>query len=322
MRAYAGVILDYYRWAEARNIATLRANAGNISSYLQDVGQRFRIHLGREIAVSTHNQIVSALQGFFKFLVENGVRHTMPFIYGTRRMLRHGILKGAQQTRYTEKNLSFQPVFSESAPSFPAKSDVSTFVKTLSNQRDRAIALTLWKAGLRVSELKHITIRTICRHTLAGGKTTATREQAIEILDEAVHTNSIIPVRIIGKGKKERLVPIRPDLAAELSLILQLRMRSEEDCVFIGERGIPISAAGVQAIFRRHSSTSNIKLTPHQLRHAFALDWLSEFKRAKPNKSSMAADLEALKMLSLMMGHTYASTTEIYWRYLNLYIRR
>ncbi len=319
VKAYAGVLLDFHRWCATRKVDPLMANAGHLSRYLQDLQQRFRTDWNREMAPSTHNQFVAALQSFFGFLVLKGLRKSLPFAFTSRRMIRQRDFTGKVTQQFMSRNLAFRPVYRNAKFNFPEQKQVVQFIRLIPSHRDKTIALTLWKTGLRVSELCLLSISQICNSGNAGGAMHGSTKQAVKILEEASACNHNILLRIKGKGGKERIVPLPPDIASDISIIIQLRGNSTENSVFLSERKTPLSTAAIQSMFRRRSRAANIYITPHQLRHAFALDWLLAFKTNSAKQSNLAADWEALKTLSLILGHTYASTTEIYWRYLNMY---
>jgi len=144
--------------------------------------------------------------------------------------------------------------------------------------RDRAMFETLYATGLRVSELVGLTTDRVR-------------------LDPGF-------VRIVGKGRKERLVPI--GLAAiewierysEGGRALLDRDRRPE--LFLNHRGGKLTRQGFWKILRRHARQAGIKahLSPHVLRHSFATHLVEN-----------GADLRAVQM---MLGHSSLTTTEIY----------
>ncbi len=144
--------------------------------------------------------------------------------------------------------------------------------------RDRAMFETLYATGLRVSELVGLTTDRVR-------------------LDPGF-------VRVVGKGRKERLVPI--GLAAiewierynEGGRALLDRDRRPE--LFLNHRGGKLTRQGFWKILRRHARQAGIKthLSPHVLRHSFATHLVEN-----------GADLRAVQM---MLGHSSLTTTEIY----------
>jgi integrase/recombinase XerD len=145
--------------------------------------------------------------------------------------------------------------------------------------RDKALLEFAYASGVRVGEL--ITLRT--------------RDLALEDGFASV----------IGKGSKERLVPVgRAALRALLVYLREVRPRLERGrgggVVFLNQRGRPLTRMGVWKILRKHVERAGIRkrVTPHTLRHSFATHLLEG-----------GADLAAVQE---MLGHADISTTQIY----------
>lgn len=144
--------------------------------------------------------------------------------------------------------------------------------------RDRAMVETLYATGLRVSELVSLPI-------------------------EKLHFEPPF-IRVLGKGSKERVVPLG-DVAADwidryLSRGRPLLIREKHRELFLNHRGSPMTRQGFWKILRKHGVAAGIKspISPHILRHSFATHLVEH-----------GADLRAVQM---MLGHSSLSTTEIY----------
>jgi integrase/recombinase XerD len=145
--------------------------------------------------------------------------------------------------------------------------------------RDRALVELMYGAGLRVSEALGLDRRAVD-------------------LDERI-------VRAVGKGRKERLVPLgRPAVESLRRYIamgrphLDRRHRPE---LFLNARGGPLTRAGAFLILRRLASKAGLepeRVHPHLLRHSFATHLLEG-----------GADLRSVQE---MLGHADLSTTELY----------
>ncbi|HXY38144.1 MAG TPA: site-specific tyrosine recombinase XerD [Vicinamibacteria bacterium] len=145
--------------------------------------------------------------------------------------------------------------------------------------RDRAILEVMYATGLRASELT--------------GLRTANVDMELGL------------VRVFGKGRKERLVPLgrqaRRWIRGYLARARRRLSRGRElPQLFLSERGRPLSAMGLWGLVRRHGVRAGVArvLTPHVLRHSFASHLLEH-----------GADLRALQA---MLGHADISTTQIY----------
>jgi integrase/recombinase XerD len=145
--------------------------------------------------------------------------------------------------------------------------------------RDRAMLETIYATGLRVSELVGLTLSQVS-------------------LTQGV-------VRVIGKGDKERLVPLGEEAISWINRYLAegrpaLVKRRSTDAVFTTTRGGPMTRQAFWHNLKRHARVGGIhaSLSPHTLRHAFATHLLNH-----------GADLRVVQML---LGHADLSTTQIY----------
>jgi integrase/recombinase XerD len=161
-------------------------------------------------------------------------------------------------------------------------------VNTALGLRDRAMIELLYATGLRVSEL--VAVRRADLH-----------------LDESYMT-------CIGKGSKERLVPIGDEAAIwirkyEQTARPELVKDRMSPRLFVNARGGPLSRVGFWKILKRHGRRAGVPrmLSPHVIRHSFATHLLER-----------GADLRAIQM---MLGHADLSTTQIYTHVLDARLR-
>ncbi|WP_371265319.1 site-specific tyrosine recombinase XerD [Nitrosomonas eutropha] len=145
--------------------------------------------------------------------------------------------------------------------------------------RDRAMLEILYAAGLRVSELVGLAISQVRQ-------------------DMGV-------VRILGKGNKERLIPLGDEALYWLDLYLRearpiLLAGKHSNKLFITTRGDAMTRQAFWYLIKRHAQQAGIvkQLSPHTLRHAFATHLLNH-----------GADL---RVVQLLLGHSDISTTQIY----------
>ena len=152
-------------------------------------------------------------------------------------------------------------------------------VSTALGLRDRAMFEVLYAAGLRVSEL-------------VGLK-----------LGELSLTEGL--VRVVGKGAKERIVPLGEEARAWVERYLAgarpgLLAGRVADAVFVTQRAAPMTRQMFWILVKRYAAKADIRapLSPHGLRHAFATHLLNH-----------GADL---RVVQLLLGHADISTTQIY----------
>ena len=146
-------------------------------------------------------------------------------------------------------------------------------------QRNKAIIEVLFSCGLRVSELVNLKLSDLF------------------LADRFI--------RVIGKGRKERLVPISDNAIRQLRFWFDDRNHmdikpGEEDYVFLNRRGAHLTRTMILIMIKRLGAEAGINKTisPHTLRHSFATALLEG-----------GADLRAIQA---MLGHESIGTTEIY----------
>jgi integrase/recombinase XerD len=154
--------------------------------------------------------------------------------------------------------------------------------------RDRALLELGYGAGLRVSELCGLTLNNLW-------------------LNEGL-------VRVLGKGSKERLVPVGRQVIGTVSVYLHqirpgLDRGKTKDRVLLNARGQPLSRVGAWSIVKARARDAGIRkrVTTHTLRHSFATHLLEG-----------GADLRAVQE---MLGHADLSTTQIYTHVDREYLR-
>lgn len=148
-------------------------------------------------------------------------------------------------------------------------------------RRDRALLLLAAQTGLRNSEIT-------------------------SLKQKDIHTGTGAHVRCVGKGRKLRCTPLRPDVAVVLKQWLSLQAGNPDDPLFPSSRSGPLSADAVQRLVCRHvkaarrvcPTLADKRVTPHTLRHAAAMALLHR-----------GVDLS---VIALWLGHESSETTQIY----------
>jgi integrase/recombinase XerC len=151
---------------------------------------------------------------------------------------------------------------------------------TLLGARDRAMLETLYSTGIRVSELV-----------------------ALDISDVDFSTNSI---RVRGKGRRQRIIPVGPGAVQAILQFLDMRRNDprstafDADALFINKHGQRLSTRSVRRKLDKYLLDAGLDLaiSPHTLRHSFATHMLQR-----------GADLRSVQE---MLGHQSLSTTQIY----------
>ncbi len=176
------------------------------------------------------------------------------------------------------------PKLSRSLPKTLTEDDVECLldapdIQELLGLRDRAMLELLYATGLRVTELVGLRLSQVS-------------------LQQGV-------MRVVGKGDKERLVPMGDEAIAWLQRYLKqarplLLTKSDEEVLFVSQRGTQMTRQTFWHRIKHYALQSGITkpLSPHVLRHAFATHLLNH-----------GADLRVVQML---LGHADLSTTQIY----------
>jgi integrase/recombinase XerD len=252
------------------------AAENTVQSYKHDL-QMYCEHLGRTEILKAQPEDVSK---FLKFLYSRKLKPrsaTRAFV-AVRGLHKFFLLERAT-TENPTANVD-QPRWWKPLPNVLVFEEVDKLLQvpdtaTLKGVRDRAMLEVLYATGLRVSELIGLRLDGM---NLDGGF-----------------------VRCIGKGSKERIVPLGASAASAVAAYLQVRkVRKPTNYLFLNNRGGKLSRMGFWKILRGYGVQAGIKkkLTPHVLRHSFATHLLEH-----------GADLRAVQT---MLGHANISTTEIY----------
>ena len=224
------------------------------------------------------------LQHFAATLHEVGIaaRSQARILSGVRSFFRFLRMDGRIESDPTE--LLESPLVGQHLPEVLSTEEVDQLESAIDltkweGHRNRAIVEVLFSCGLRVSEL------------------TGLKLSNLYIEEEFL--------RVEGKGRKERLVPLSPKAIKELHLWFDDRRHmdikpGEEDYVFLNRRGSHLTRTMILIIIKRLAEEAGIKKTisPHTLRHSFATALLEG-----------GADLRAIQA---MLGHESIGTTEIY----------
>ncbi len=253
-----------------------------LDAYMSDL-QKLLDYVGSE-GLHVLDVKLDDLRNFVAALVDIGIsaRSQSRILSGVRTFYTFLILDGYIEDDPTE--LLEWPKIGEHLPEVLSVEEVDRLEQACDlskweGQRNRTIIEVLFSCGLRVSEL--INLR----------------------LSDLFLTEKFI--RVMGKGKKERLVPISESAVKELQYWFMDRnlmkiKPGEEDFVFLNRRGGHLTRMMIFTIVRRLAEAAGIEKTisPHTLRHSFATALLEG-----------GANLRAIQD---MLGHERISTTQIY----------
>jgi integrase/recombinase XerD len=252
-----------------------------IQAYSRDLSRFARFLEERDLSPLTvsRDQIIEYLSSLKRSLSARSIARN---ISATRMFFR--FLASEGHIRENPARLLETPRLSRKLPDVLSTDEVERLLarpdpSTPAGNRDRAMLELLYATGLRVSELISLTVLNV---NLESGY-----------------------IRTLGKGAKERLVPIGGKaIEAVRDYLLDGRSRMVRGAnlptLFLNFRGRPLTRQGFWKIIKQYGKTAGIKkeITPHTIRHSFASHLLEG-----------GADLRAVQV---MLGHEDISTTQIY----------
>lgn len=185
-----------------------------------------------------------------------------------------GEISGSPMTTITA------PKVSKRLPQFVKENDIDTlfshveFPDDWQGRTSRLILLLFYSTGMRLSELISL------------------KQQQLDSYNQQV--------KVLGKGNKERVIPVSRELMAELNAYVKDRPETEALQVFVNEKGRPLYPKFVYNAVKTYLGTVTTidKKSPHVLRHSFATHLMNN-----------GADLNAVKEL---LGHSSLAATQVY----------
>ena len=253
-----------------------------LDAYMRDVDKLFRYLAVEQVDVLDVK--LEDLEHFAAFISDLGIgpRSLARILSGVRQFYRFLVIDGYLEVDPTE--LLESPKQPDHLPEVLSTAEVDLLEQAIDlskweGHRNRAIIEVLFSCGLRVSELTNLKLSNL-------------------YIEEQY-------IRVMGKGSKERLVPISPRALDELNYwfanrnVMKIKP-GEEDYVFLNRRGQHLTRTMILIMIKRYAVEAGIKKTisPHTLRHSFATSLLEG-----------GADLRAIQA---MLGHESIGTTEIY----------
>ncbi len=267
----------------------------SVEAYLRDVEKLTEFMLSQNKLLSPEQVQLADLQHFLRFITELGMRATSQarIISGLRAFYKYCLLERLSNTDPTV--LLEAPKLRRALPDVLTFEEIEAIIAQIDlskpeGGRNKAILETLYSCGLRVSELVNLKISHL-------------------YMDVGF-------IKVIGKGDKERLVPIGRSAIQYITIYRQqIRVHlavkaGNEDILFLNRRGSRLSRVMIflllKDLVQKAGITKNI--SPHTLRHSFATHLVEG-----------GADLRAVQE---MLGHESITTTEIYTHLDREFLRR
>ena len=285
IRTYAFHLLSFFRFCEEHGVDVASVQPTDFFEFLDWLGRRQRngkvIKLAPGAAPATMNQRIAAVRGLFDYAVLTGARADNPVPAARRssgwRAKRRGLLGHIASGRpRTGGRLVREP---NRLPEALEPDEVSAFVEDLNTHRDRAMAFAMLLGGLRSAEVRSLKLADV--------------DQGLRRL------------WVVGKGDKERIVPVDRAFFSELASYLRDERPAgcaTPECFVVlrgPTRGARLTEAGMRRIFRTHRERCGAtRVRPHRLRHTYGTEL-----------ATAGIDLLVLREL---MGHASPETTARY----------
>jgi integrase/recombinase XerD len=257
----------------------------SIAAYLSDMEKFTQFLLDNDVKKSPPDVDLALLQGFIKWIAELGMTQTSQarIISALRTFYKYCLLEDI--TTVDPTTLLEAPKLKRSLPDVLSFDEIEAILSqidlsTPEGTRNKAILETMYSCGLRVSEVVGLKLSQL-------------------FLDVGF-------IRVVGKGNKERLVPIGSSAVKYINIYAktirahQAIQYGEEDILFLNRRGKRLTRVMIFLIIKDLTMKAGIKKTvsPHTFRHSFATHLVEG-----------GADLRAVQE---MLGHESITTTEIY----------
>lgn len=264
----------------------------SIFAYQSDLEKLSDFCIARSIAPKEVN--LETLKGFVADLYDLGLsaRSQARVISGVKQFFDFLVLEGVRDE--DPSSLLELPMIGLKLPVFLSIQEIDAMLAAIDlskpeGHRNKAMLETLYSCGLRVSELINLKFSNI-------------------FFNQGF-------IRVIGKGNKERLVPVSPSVEKEINIYVSGTrnhmnvQKGHEDFVFLNRRGKQLTRVMIFTIVKNLALSIGLKkkVSPHTFRHSFATHLIEG-----------GANLRAIQE---MLGHESITTTEIYTHLDQSYIR-
>ncbi len=252
-------------------------SANTVKSYRADL-QEFTDYLSKRKQNTLEAFTSPVIRSFLASLPQDYARNTVLRKIAALRSLAAFLLCQGKLARNPFKLLP-APKREKLLPKFLTLPETDRLINTAGNThfaaRDKALFELMYSSGLRRSEVTGLKIR------------------------DVDFFNGV--VRVLGKGNKERLVPVTDEALYAIKYYLSTRPNPQpQDALFLNAHGKPLTGDGLAFIFKNTAIAAHLarKVTPHSLRHSFATHLLNN-----------GCDLRSLQE---MLGHKTLAATQVY----------
>lgn len=268
----------------------------SVDAYIRDIKKLEEYCVLKEITIQPEKLSQEQLESFLIFISELGLsaRTQARILSGLKAFYKYLIIDDIIDNDPTE--LLEAPKIGRKLPDVLSIEEINSLINAIDlskpeGERNKAVLETMYSCGLRVSELTNLKLSNL-------------------MLNEGF-------IHVIGKGSKERIVPIGSVAIKHINIYIQsvrnhmsIIKKGSEDILFLNRRGAGLTRVMVFTIIKNLCKKAGINkmVSPHTLRHSFATHLVEG-----------GADLRAVQE---MLGHESITTTEIYTHLDRDYLRQ
>jgi len=268
----------------------------SVQAYLRDVEKLVQYLEMEELDLQPEKVEQEHIENFLKYVSELGLnaRSQARILSGLKAFYKYMLMEDMLEVTPTE--LLEAPKIGRKLPEVLSFEEINNLINAIDlskdeGERNKAMLETLYSCGLRVSELVGLQVSNL-------------------LLDEGF-------IRVVGKGDKERIVPIGSVAIKHINTYIKHKRnhqknikKESEDILFLNRRGNQLTRVMVFTIIKQLAEKVNLQkaVSPHTFRHSFATHLIEG-----------GADLRAIQE---MLGHESITTTEIYTHLDREYLRQ
>lgn len=295
-RTYAYALFDFLSYLASRGVDWREINNDTLIQYRDVQDENLSPHTKRLLNRRTINARIVVVERFYTFACASGFINKNPITYKSIKSLRP---VDSDMLAHLGREWSGEvpAILYEKLPGAKLKwlpeDKINDWLNSIESWRDKLIAKLLFHTGMRREECVTLTLADLPSRNSIG---TLTPEVSFEIT---------------GKGRKNRRIYLTPrdflDVHDYIKIIrnpLVCKLRSKHNFIFVNRDGSPIRPTYVNQIFKHISVKCGINITPHMMRHSFAVVALQCWKELGLS--------EPEKLLQARLGHANVATTQIY----------
>jgi site-specific recombinase XerD len=235
----------FFAWASKQVAEITVRDVDAFIEHFQQVGH----------AIATINRRLAALRAFYQFLAMMQEKSPPNPVRPRRHFIRQG----------------------QRLPRDVQDTDLERLFSVIESSRDRAIFLFMLRCGLRVGEVRNLSLDDLYLYSLSG---------------------SLPRLWLRGKGGKERVVYLSSQAMTALEAWLKVRPQGEDPAVFVNRYGKRLTVTGIQLQLAAYCQKAGVWITCHQFRHTFGRHMIEAHV--------------PVTTIQKLMGHSHLRTTETY----------